>query len=151
MQPGENDVAISFQNALGIHEQAMYLRSRRAEVLGNNLANVDTPNFKARDVDFSSLLEQAQQKLNGKASPARALELQASSPVRTDARHLRLGDEGGETDLLYIEPMQPSLDGNTVEEHQEMARFAKNSMDFQASLYFLNSKFKGLQGAISGQ
>ena len=144
-------MAISFQNALGVHEQALYLRSQRAEVLGNNLANVDTPNFKARDVDFSSLLEQAKQQSSGKVSTAHALALSASKPARTDARHMSFELADGESELLYTEPSQPSIDGNTVEEHQEMARFAKNSMDFEASLYFLNSKFKGLQTAINGQ
>ncbi|MFT3930409.1 MAG: flagellar basal body rod protein FlgB [Spongiibacteraceae bacterium] len=145
-------MAISFQRALGIHEQALYLRGQRAEVLGNNLANVDTPNFKARDVDFSSLLEQAKQmQSKGKVSTAHALALDASKPVRTDERHMSFAMDGGDSDLLYIQPTQPSIDGNTVEEHQEMARFAKNGMDFEASLYFLNSKFKGLQNAISGQ
>lgn len=144
-------MAISFQNALGVHEQALYLRSHRAEVLGNNLANVDTPNFKARDVDFSSLLEQAKQQSQGNISTARANELAASQPLRTDARHMSFTANNDDGDLLYTEPSQPSIDGNTVEEHQEMARFAKNSMDFEASLYFLNSKFKGLQTAINGQ
>lgn len=135
-------MAISFQSALGLHEQALYLRENRASVLGNNLANVDTPNFKARDVDFSSLLDQTQNQLGGKS---------AASPRRTDARHLSFDADGGNGDLLYTVPGQPSIDGNTVEEHQEMARFAKNAMDFEASLYFLNSKFKGLQTAIAGQ
>lgn len=142
-------MAISFKSALGIHEQALYLRAQRAEVLGNNLANVDTPNFKARDVDFSSLLDQAKQQT--KNSPARAVEFPASTPLRTNSRHMGFEAASGDSDLLYIEPSQPSIDGNTVEEHQEMARFAKNSMDFEASLYFLNSKFKGLQTAIVGQ
>ena len=145
-------MAINFQSALGVHEQALYLRSHRAEVLGNNLANVDTPNFKARDVDFSALLEQAkQQQSNGKVSTAHALALDASKPVRTDERHMSFGFNSDEGELLYTQPAQPSIDGNTVEEHQEMARFAKNGMDFEASLYFLNSKFKGLQTAINGQ
>lgn len=130
-------MAISFKSALGIHEQALYLREQRAELLGNNLANADTPNYKARDIDFSSLLDQA-------TRPAETLE-------RTDARHLSLGPDNGAPQLLYRIPSQPSIDGNTVEESQEMARFAKNSMDFEASLYFLNSKFKGLQLAINGQ
>ena len=132
-------MAISFDSALGIHEQALYLRAHRAEVLGNNLANVDTPNFKARDVDFSTLLDQA------------SVQQSASQPWRTNPRHLTLAANDSEGDLLYRTPSQPSIDGNTVEEHQEMARFAKNSMDFEASLYFLNSKFKGLQTAINGQ
>ncbi|HEY3698075.1 MAG TPA: flagellar basal body rod protein FlgB [Spongiibacteraceae bacterium] len=142
-------MAISFKSALGIHEQALYLRSQRAEVLGNNLANVDTPNFKARDVDFSSLLDQAKQQTE--SSTAQATQFSASTPLRTNSRHMSFESASGDSDLLYTEPSQPSIDGNTVEEHQEMARFAKNSMDFEASLYFLNSKFKGLQTAIAGQ
>lgn len=131
--------AINFSNALGIHEPALYLRSRRAEVLSNNLANADTPNFKARDVDFNSLLEQASAAQN------------ASAPQRTNGRHLSLDSSDVNGDLLYRTPSQPSIDGNTVEEHGEMARFAKNGQDFEASLYFLNSKFRGLQSAIRGE
>lgn len=131
--------AISFSNALGVHESALYLRSRRAEVLSNNLANADTPNFKARDIDFNALLEQA----TGAQS--------ADAPSRTNSKHLSLGDSDGNGDLLYRTPSQPSIDGNTVEEHQEMARFAKNGQDFESTLYFLNSKFRGLQSAIRGE
>ena len=131
--------AINFSNALGIHEAALYGRSRRAEVLSNNLANADTPNFKARDIDFSALLEQV------KAGPS------SEQPLRTSSRHLSLDSGDANADLLYRTPSQPSIDGNTVEEHAEMARFAKNGQDFEASLYFLNSKFRGLQLALTGQ
>lgn len=134
---------ISFSNALGVHEQALYLRSRRAEVLSNNLANADTPNFKARDIDFNALLEQAT------ASQAVAGQ-SAEQPARTNKAHLSLTDSAN-GDLLYRTPSQPSIDGNTVEEHAEMARFAKNGQDFEASLYFLNSKFRGLQTALRGE
>lgn len=144
-------MAISFDSALGIHEQALYLRAHRAEVLGNNLANADTPNFKARDVDFSGLLDLAKQKMSGTAAGNINATTAASKPQLTNARHLSLAAQGPDADLVYTVPTQPSVDGNTVEEHQEMARFAKNTMDFQASLYFLNSKFKGLQTAINGQ
>lgn len=129
---------ISFRDALGVHESAMNLRSRRAEVLANNLANADTPGFKARDVDFQSLLAQAQ----GAAD--------TSAMRRTDARHIDSLALGGDGELLYRTPDQPSLDGNTVEEHAEMARFTDNAQAFEASLFFLSSKFRGLQSAIRG-
>lgn len=145
-------MAISFNRALGIHEQALYLRSHRAEVLANNLANVDTPNFKARDVDFSSLLDKAASLQNiGAAAKSAGESIRADRPSRTNERHLSLNDNGGDDDLLYEVPDQPSIDGNSVEEHQEMARFAKNAMNYEASLSFLNSRFKGLQSAIQGQ
>lgn len=148
--PGD-DVDISFKNALGIHEQALFLRSRRAEVLGNNLANADTPNFKARDIDFSGLLQQAQAEQQGTNSTTGDLEAEASTPLRTNPRHMSFSSDGNGGRLLYIVPSQPSIDGNTVEQNQEMARFAKNAMDFQASLYFLSESFKGLKLAINGQ
>lgn len=144
-------MAISFENALGIHEKALYLRSDRAEVLANNLANVDTPNFKARDVDFSSLLEYSKKQMaTGRGQiPVDSID-RSAQPLRTNSRHLSL-DSADKVELLYQVPSQPSIDGNTVEEHQEMARFAKNAMNYEASLSFLNSKFKGLQTAIQGQ
>ena len=129
---------IGFRDALGIHESAMNFRARRAEVLANNLANADTPGFKARDIDFQALLSQAQ------GSDSAAVR-------RTDARHFGGLTLDGDGDLLYRTPTQPALDGNTVEEHAEMARFTDNAQSFEASLYFLSSKFRGLQSAIRGE
>lgn len=131
-------MAISFNKALGIHEQALTARSRRAEVLANNLANADTPGFKARDVDFQTLLEQA----TG----------QTGSHLRTThAAHLD-GTVGGDGNtLLYRVPHQPSVDGNTVDTQQEQSRFMRNAMDFQASFQFLSSRFQGLTKALRGE
>lgn len=131
-------MAINFNNALGIHEQAMQLRIQRSEVLANNLANADTPNFKAKDIDFKSALS------NEMAS-------QSGSMKKTSHLHLDIaGTVSGGASLKYRTPLQPSIDGNTVDSQAEMSRFAKNSMDFQASFQFLNNKFKGLSKAISG-
>ncbi len=130
---------IGFRDALGIHESALNARARRAEVLANNLVNADTPGFKARDVDFQSLLSQAQA-----AASTGALR-------RTSERHFDSLGPAGDGELLYRVPTQPSLDGNTVEEHAEMARYTDNAQAFEASLYFLSSKFRGLQSAIRGE
>lgn len=144
-------MAISFDSALGIHEKALYLRADRAAVLANNLANVDTPNFKARDVDFSALLDYSKKQMaSGRGQIPVDRPNASAQPLRTHFRHISL-DAGGQPELLYQVPSQPSIDGNTVEEHQEMARFAKNAMNYEASLSFLNSKFKGLRTAIQGQ
>lgn len=133
-------MAISFEKALGIHEQAMLLRGKRANVLANNLVNVDTPNFKARDIDFKSVLNT---QLAGSSS---------SVTVRSTHRgHMSGTATANNPQLMYRMPLQPSLDGNTVDEQAEMARFAKNTLDFQASFHFLNSKFKGLKNAIKGE
>jgi flagellar basal-body rod protein FlgB len=133
-------MAISFEQALGIHERAMTMRSDRAALLANNLANVDTPNFKARDLDFRSLLQQSMQHKTA-----------SESLQMTNSRHMKLDDEGVGEGLLYRIPLQPSLDGNTVDEQLELAEFTKNSIDFQASLTFLSGKFSGLTKAIKGE
>ncbi|GGY66323.1 flagellar basal body rod protein FlgB [Marinobacter zhanjiangensis] len=133
-------MAISFDNALGIHEQALVARSQRAEVLANNLANADTPGFKARDVDFQAMLDKATE-----ASQGMSME-------RTHQSHMDVSaGAGSSNELLYRLPHQPSIDGNTVDAQQEQTRFMRNAMDFQASFQFLNSKFSGLSKAITGQ
>jgi len=136
-------MAISFDKALGIHEKALQFRGQRAEVLANNIANADTPNFKARDLDFASVL--AAQAGTGAATSPVAL-------ARTDSLHisaegLALADPG----LLYRTPSHPSIDQNTVDMQVEQAKYAENAVAFQASFTFLNSKFKGLVSALRGE
>lgn len=136
-------MAITFSDALGISETALKLRSRRAEVLANNLANTDTPGFKARDMDFKA--ELARQ--SGATSHGGGVALQ-----QTQSGHLsgNLAGDGG-LELGFRVPHQSSVDGNTVEDQVEHAAFMKNALDFQASFMLLNKKFKGLSGAIKGQ
>lgn len=135
-------MAISFDNALGIHEQALRLRDRRTQVLANNIANADTPGFKARDIDFHKVL----------TAQSRAGEL---PPLQTThSNHLGFSsDEGSATKvtLSYRVPSQASLDGNTVDAQQENAAFARNALDHQASFQFLNGKFAGLIKALKGE
>jgi len=133
-------MAISFDKALGIHEDALLIRERRAQVIAGNLANADTPGYKARDLDFQSLIRDAMD-----AKQAGSME---TSARRHYSSALAASVDGA---LLYRNPMQPSLDGNTVDTDIEMAQFAKNTMDFQASLTFLKSKFKGLNSALKGE
>jgi flagellar basal-body rod protein FlgB len=133
-------MAISFESALGIHESALKLRGRRAEVLANNLANADTPNFKARDLDFRQAL-------------ARETGADSSFSMRaTHGRHLSLGTTAHSgAEVLYRTPHQPSIDGNTVEEQVEHSEYMKNALQLQASFTFLNSRFKGLMSALRGE
>ena len=131
-------MAISFNKALGLHEQAVHFRAKRAEVLASNLVNADTPNYKARDMDFQTVLKMQSAQQSGR------------SLSTTHSRHINTSAAGFTPELMYRIPMQPSLDGNTVEEQAELARFAKNSLDFQASFRMLNGKLKGLKGALRG-
>ncbi|MBU0807376.1 flagellar basal body rod protein FlgB [Pseudomonas sp. MIL19] len=134
-------MSISFDRALGIHEKALGFRTQRAEVLANNIANADTPNFKARDLQFASVLaEQSSQSQRG-----------ATSLNRTNSQHIPAdGVTLSDASLAYRMPMQASIDQNTVDLQIEQSNYAENSVQFQASFTLLNSKFKGLVSALRG-
>ncbi|WP_417585147.1 flagellar basal body rod protein FlgB [Nitrincola sp.] len=133
-------MAINFNSALGIHDDALALRGRRAEVLANNIANADTPNFKARDIDFAAVLA-------GETDNSYELSLDQTSVGHQDA----FLSPDTAADLMFRTATQPSVDGNTVELQEEMARYTDNALRYQASFEFLNSKFKGLTSAIKGE
>lgn len=123
--------------AFGIHPQALQLRSRRSEVLAANLANTDTPNYKARDFDFRSVLKNE--------TPAMRMHATQSGHIQPDQGLV------APTQMQYRVPMQPSLDGNTVDSQLEYGNFASNALEYQTSLKFLTGKVKGLMLAIKGQ
>jgi flagellar basal-body rod protein FlgB len=128
-----------FENVFGIHEQALLLQGQRLGVLATNLANADTPGYKARDIDFSAVLSQTQGETE--------LPLQA-----TDAAHITFGDsELPPGELKYRNPYQASLDGNTVEMPVEQAAFSESNVRYQASLNFINLTISAVQFAIAGQ
>ncbi|MBK5971035.1 MULTISPECIES: flagellar basal body rod protein FlgB [Thiorhodovibrio] len=132
-------MSLSLDKALGISPQALLVRADRTELLASNLANAETPNYKARDVDFRDALSQA-------AGRGNSLPLK-----RTNDRHLP-PDTAGAVDMpperLYRVPAQPALDGNTVDPQLEHAAFAENAMQFQSSVEFLNRKVSGLKSAL---
>ncbi|MDO8843824.1 MAG: flagellar basal body rod protein FlgB [Methylicorpusculum sp.] len=130
-------MAINFDKALGVHPQALTLRERRGEVLASNLANADTPGFKARDLNFQSVLQGA---------------MPDELPIeRTRSGHAAPSDLLLGANLMFRNPHQASLDGNTVESHIEQAKFSENAVQYQASLRFINGKFSGLMTAIKGE
>ena len=134
-------MSISFDKALGIHEKALGFRAQRAEVLANNIANADTPHYKARDLEFATVL--AEQSAKTQRGPVNL--------NRTDSRHIAAdGIQVGEADLAYRTPFHPSIDQNTVDLQVEQSNYAENSVQFQASFTLLNSKFKGLVTALRG-
>lgn len=118
-------MTINFQQALGVHADALQVRADRTRVLAANIANESTPGFTARDLDFGAVL---QQRIDGEP-----------------------GEAGfGDGAALYRVPYHPSADGNTVEIGVEQAAFSQNASDFQTSLTFVNMQLKGLAKAISG-
>ena len=128
---------------IGVHAAALDVRARRTEVIANNLANADTPGFKARDLDFRTALARA-------AGDKTAGGVHLST---TQAGHIggaASADATANPDLKYRTPLAPALDGNTVDAQLEQAAFAENAVRYQATLTFLNSKFRGLLTAILG-
>jgi len=126
---------------LGVHATALQVRGRRTEVLATNLANADTPNYKARDIDFRAALAQAG---SGSASPVAMRATQAGHIQNT-------APDAYAAELAYRAPLAPSIDGNTVDVQLEQAAFAENAVRYQATLSFVGSKFRGLMTAITGQ
>jgi len=129
------DQEISFaQTALG-------LRAQRQEVIASNLANADTPNYKARDFDFPTALKSAMGEVGG------MLTLTTTSSGQISG----LGGTGGlpSEALMYRQSLQPSLDGNTVDPDVERASFADNTMHYQFLLDSLNSEFQKMKLAVS--
>ena len=135
-------MAISFQGYTGLYESALSLRGRRSEVIAGNIANADTPNYKARDFDFQAALKSSMA-----ASNAGSGKMNISHPGHFQLQEMSPVDGG----LEYRIPTQPSIDGNTVEEQVEHAAFMENTLEFQAAFTLLDSRFKGLRNAIKGE
>lgn len=125
----------SIRDGLGIHANALTLREQRSNILASNIANAATPGFKARDMDFQSELERV----------AGTGTMQA-----THAKHFGTSTVGN-GELMYRNPINPSLDGNTVELAVEQMEFAENTARYQASLTLLNRKISTLTSAIKGE
>jgi flagellar basal-body rod protein FlgB len=132
-------------NFFGINQQALKIHSRRSEVLAGNLANADTPGYKARDIDFKSALQQAK---GGQGQTAL---------LTTNSKHINsAGSAPGRVDdvlgeMKYRVPSQPSLDGNTVDSLKEKTAFMENALLYQTNLQFLGGKMKHLKTALKGE
>ena len=130
-------MALNLDNYLATYTQAISLRSHRAQLLASNLANGDTPNYKARDFDFATALKQMTGDHSATMRPTHSQHMGARGVQRVS--------------LGYRVPTQSSLDGNTVESDLEQARFAENALRYQASLQLLNSRITGLIKVIRSE
>ena len=121
-------------NALGVHAQALGLRSKRMEVLARNSANADTPHYKAKDVDFRSVLKQSREDaLNS-----------------THNMHMKIAMEEDSSGEKYRVPFNASFDGNTVEMNVEQAKFGQVAADYQTTLNILENRVSGIRRALRG-
>ena len=117
------------QTFLGIHGTALALREQRLQLLAGNIANADTPGFKAQDLDFQTALRAALQPVG----PGDAIDTAVAASQYAPAS------------------LQPSLDGNTVDGERAKAAFAQASLEYRASLSFVEAKVRGMLTAITGQ
>ena len=121
-------------NALGVHAQALGLRSKRMEVLARNIANADTPHYKAKDIDFRSVLKQSREDaLNS-----------------THNLHMKIAMEEDSSGEKYRVPFNASFDGNTVEMNVEQAKFGQVAADYQTTLNILENRVSGIRRALRG-
>ena len=118
----------------GVHEKAMVLRQRRLALLGQNIANADTPHYKAKDIDFKKIM---------------AKETDLSIKL-SQSGHMS-GTSSRQAGLVYRTPNNPSADGNTVELNYEQAQFGKESARYSATLQFLENRIGGIRRALRGE
>jgi flagellar basal-body rod protein FlgB len=129
----------SIKSYFALNENALQLRNKRLELISQNIANAATPNYRARDLDFSAAMRNADGQINLRA---------------TQADHMTSSAFGGvipEHAMLYRVPLNPSLDNNTVEIGVEQAKFGRAAAEYQASLQFLENRISGLRKALRGE
>jgi flagellar basal-body rod protein FlgB len=135
-------MANTLDSYFGIHARALGIRSARAQILAENLANADTPQYKSRDIDFQAALSEAMNSTGNGADGLRTTHAAHIGSAPTDA----LSPE-----LFYRAPRQDSLDGNTVDGEVEKGEFMRNAVQYQTSLQLLDGKIRSLLAAIRGE
>lgn len=130
-------MSLNLDSYFGIHAKALIGRDQRASQLANNLANANTPHYKAQDIDFNSFLSEQ-------------MNAGAQNMVTTAPGHINTNDNFA-ANLKYRITAQTSLDGNTVDKDLETMEFARNSLNYHASLNFLNNKIKTMMLALKGE
>ena len=123
-------------NMMGVQEQTLQLKARRLEVLAQNIANADTPNYKARDIDFKAVLGAAQK--------------QDTALQATQSGHYAASQEVSADGMRFRTPFNTSFDGNTVEMSVEQAQYGKAAAEYQATLQFLENRVSSVRKALRG-
>ena len=134
-------MTFSTASMFGIHEQALSIRTRRAEILASNIANADTPGYKAQDLDFKTALKNAQENISSGTNIA----------LTTD-KHLNIENIGSDSAIMFRQNYQPDTgDGNSVDINIERMAYMQNSLEYQTTIEFLNSRINGLRKVIAGE
>jgi flagellar basal-body rod protein FlgB len=122
-----------------LHQTALNLRAARQELIASNIANADTPNYKAKDIDFANALQGALTGSSGKLTATALGHLAGAA-----------GESVMGAPVMYRKPLQPSADGNTVDMDVERAQFADNALRYEASVRFVSDKAKEVLAALQG-
>ena len=128
---------INFDKYLGAHDNALLLFERRNQLLAENMANADTPNYKARDIDFDKVLQ--------------GVESDQLSMKITQEGHINLSSNDLDHRIKYRIPNQSSADGNTVDVQMEKAAYAENTVRYQTTMTILSRRLSGLASAFKGE
>lgn len=124
-----------FDSVLSTHAQSLSVRSQRVEVLAQNIANADTPNFKARDIEFKKVFRSASEE----------------TMQTTHSQHMALAVDDNADGMMFRVPFNVAFDGNTVELNVEQAQYGKAAAEYQATVNFLQDEISGLRKALRGE
>lgn len=130
----------SLEQSVSLLRQAMNLRTQRHEVLASNIANADTPNYKARDFNFETALQNAM---------AGSKSLGGVQMVKTSARHIQEVGAVGAGALKFRAETQSAVDGNTVDMDVERSQITENAMQYQVLTQLITGKFQGMRSALA--
>jgi flagellar basal-body rod protein FlgB len=136
LESGMSNIAQHFS----VLSRALDLRTQRHQVLASNIANADTPNYKARDFDFRSAMQNA---LAGRADSG------ALSMAVTSGAHQSGSGTSGSGPLQYRTETQSAVDGNTVDMDVERAQITDNALQYQILTQLISNKFQGLRSAMA--
>ena len=131
---------VILDNYFALDSSTLQAKNKRLELISENIANTSTPGFKARDLDFGSFIEDAQ-------------DLQSRRYTTTHPNHIELGDADltYEKSITFHQPLTNSIDGNTVEIGVEQAKFGKAVADYEAAMGFLENRISGIRKALRGE
>jgi flagellar basal-body rod protein FlgB len=130
----------SIEQSLSVFSQALNLRTQLHQVLASNIANADTPNYKARDFSFETAMQNA---MSGRSDVGRV------DMARTSAGHIARSGAGGSADFKYRSETQSAVDGNTVDMDVERAQITENAMQYQILTQLITNKFQGIRSALA--
>lgn len=128
---------INFDKALGVHQNALLLFERRTQLLAENIANADTPQYKSRDIDFNRVL-------SGEINQQVSMQVSQRGHIDASANAL-------DASIEYRVPDHSSADGNTVSMEKEQAAFADNTVRYQTTLTILSRRLSGIANAFRGE